>query len=69
MYTQKDLNLRQKRWFELLNFYDMSVLYHPNKANVVSDSLSRMTMGSMYHVEEAKKHLLKDVHKFSHLGV
>ncbi|WMV40955.1 hypothetical protein MTR67_034340 [Solanum verrucosum] len=39
--TQKELNLRQRRWLELLKDYDLSILYHPGKANVVADSLSR----------------------------
>ena len=49
MFTQKELNI-QKRWLELLKDYDMSVLYHPDKANVVTDALSRMTMVSVSHV-------------------
>ena len=40
----------------------MSVLYHPDKANVVADALSCMTMGSVSHVEDGKKYLMKDVH-------
>ena len=39
MFTQKELNLRQTRWLELLKYYDMSVLYNPGKANVVADAL------------------------------
>ena len=39
VFTQRDLNLRQRRWLELLKDYDMSVLYHPGKANVVADAL------------------------------
>ncbi|WMV54594.1 hypothetical protein MTR67_047979, partial [Solanum verrucosum] len=39
VFSQKDLNLRQRRWLELLKDYDMSVLYHPGKANVVIDAL------------------------------
>ncbi|WMV37822.1 hypothetical protein MTR67_031207, partial [Solanum verrucosum] len=35
-----DLNLRQRRWLELLKDYDISVLYHPGKANVVADAHS-----------------------------
>ncbi|XP_069145436.1 uncharacterized protein [Solanum lycopersicum] len=42
VFTQKDLNLRQWRWLELLKDYDMSILYHQGKANVVVDSLSRV---------------------------
>ncbi|WMV33699.1 hypothetical protein MTR67_027084, partial [Solanum verrucosum] len=44
-FTQKELNLRQRRLFELLKDYDMSILYHSGKANVVVDALSRMSMG------------------------
>ncbi|KAK9044452.1 hypothetical protein V6N11_058352 [Hibiscus sabdariffa] len=39
--TQKDLNLRQRRWMELLKDYDLVRDYHPGKANVVADALSR----------------------------
>jgi hypothetical protein len=41
IFTQKELNLRQRRWLELIKDYDMSVHYHPGKANVVADALSR----------------------------
>ena len=47
----------------------MSVLYQQGKANAVADSLSRMTMYSVSHVEEEKKELVKDVHRFARLGV
>ncbi|GAA0145743.1 hypothetical protein LIER_05867 [Lithospermum erythrorhizon] len=39
--TQKDLNLRQRRWTEFLSDYDVTIEYHPGKANVVADVLSR----------------------------
>lgn len=61
--TQKELNLRQRRWLELLKDYDMSILYHPGKANVVADSLSRLSMGSTADIEEGKRELAKDVHR------
>ena len=44
--TQKKLNLLQRRWLELSKDYDMSVLYHIGKANVIVNSLSRMKKGS-----------------------
>ena len=47
----------------------MSVIYHPRKANMVVDALSRMTMGSVSYIEEAKKDLVKDVHRLARLGV
>ncbi|WMV38514.1 hypothetical protein MTR67_031899 [Solanum verrucosum] len=49
VFSQKELNLRQRRWLELLKDYDMSILYHPGKANVVADALSRLSMGSTAH--------------------
>ena len=69
VFTQKELNLRQRRWLEFLKDYDMSVHYHPGKANVVADALSRLSMGSVAHVEEERKELARDVHRLARLGV
>ncbi|GJU18176.1 putative reverse transcriptase domain-containing protein [Tanacetum coccineum] len=39
--NQKELNMRQRRWLELLSDYDCEIRYHPRKANVVADALSK----------------------------
>ncbi|WVZ81092.1 hypothetical protein U9M48_028511 [Paspalum notatum var. saurae] len=41
IFTQPELNMRQRRWLELIKDYDLEVHYHPGKANVVADALSR----------------------------
>jgi hypothetical protein len=41
IFTQTNLNLRQRRWPELINDYDIRIKYHPRNANVVADALSR----------------------------
>ncbi|WMV55121.1 hypothetical protein MTR67_048506, partial [Solanum verrucosum] len=63
VFTQKDLILRQKICLELLKNYDMSFLYHLGKENVVEDSLSRLSMGSVTDVEDDNKELVRDVHR------
>jgi len=41
LFDQKELNMRQRRWMQYLKDYDFELLYHPGKANVVVDALSR----------------------------
>jgi hypothetical protein len=40
IFTQPDLNMRQRRWLELIKDYELEVHYHLGKANVVADALS-----------------------------
>ena len=47
IFTQKDLNLRQRRWVELLSDYDCTIDYHPGRANVVANALSRKSRGEL----------------------
>ena len=63
VFTQKDLNLRQSRWMELLNDYDITFLYHLGKSNVVVDALSRKagSMGSLGHLQVSRRPLAREV--------
>ena len=45
-FTKKELNMRQRRWLELVKDYDVDIQDHPGKANVVADALSRKTVNS-----------------------
>ena len=45
--TQKELNLRQRKWLELFKDYDCIIDYHPGKVNVVTDALSRKAMAAL----------------------
>jgi len=44
LFDQKELNIRQRRWMEFLKDYDFGLSYHPGKANVVADALSRKSL-------------------------
>ncbi|KAH0641849.1 hypothetical protein KY290_033468 [Solanum tuberosum] len=61
--SQRDLNSRQRHWIELLKDYDLSILYHPGKANVVADALSRkaVSMGSLAFLSVEERPLTLDI--------
>jgi hypothetical protein len=57
IFTQKDLNMRQRRWLELIKDYDPSLQYHPGKANMVADALSRKVYVNFLSTEELPEDL------------
>ncbi|WMV08680.1 hypothetical protein MTR67_002065 [Solanum verrucosum] len=65
--SQRDLNLRQHRWLELLKDYDITILYHPGKDNVVADALSRKasSMGSLASISVEDRLLGRDVQRLA----
>ena len=67
LFNQKELNMRQRRWMEFLKYYDFELKYHPGKANVVADDLSRKS----FHVSTMMIHQMELLEKFIdlHLNV
>ena len=66
---QRDLNLKKRRWVELLKEYDCRILYHLGKANVVADALSRKSMGSLAHISVHKRSIVKELRDLFNKGV
>ena len=64
IFTQKDLNVRQGRWLELLNDYDCDIHYHPGKANKVADALSRKSVASLRSLQDLPKELRQEIEDF-----
>ena len=60
IHTQKELNLRQRRWLELIKDYDMRLHYHPGKANVVADALSCKSHVNTLMMGDLPKELAED---------
>ena len=69
LYDQRELNLRQKRWLELLKDYDCTILYNLGKANVVTDALSKKSMGSLTHVSIHQRLSVREVRECLNDGV
>src|SRR5947207_2309311 len=65
IFTQSELNMRQRRWLELIKDYNLEVHYHPGKANVVADALSRKSHCHCHLVESPVTTLCADLEKLN----
>jgi hypothetical protein len=65
IFTQSNLNLRQRRWLELIKDYDPEINYHPGKANVVADGLSRRSHVSQLVVDSIPFELCEEFDKLN----
>jgi ribonuclease HI len=66
IFTQSDLNLMQRRWLELIKDYDLEIHYHPSKANVVADALSRKSYANEMQMLSMTSELCAE---FEHLNL
>ena len=57
IFTQNELNSRQRRWLELLKDYDLTISYHPKKVNVVADALSKFFFNELAALITLQKHI------------
>ncbi|WVZ80294.1 hypothetical protein U9M48_027784, partial [Paspalum notatum var. saurae] len=64
IFTQPELNMRQRRWLELIKDYDLEVHYHPGKANVVADALSRKAHCNFIEARPTHKNKIRAWHIF-----
>jgi hypothetical protein len=65
LFNQRELKMRQRRWMEFLKDYDFELKYHPGKANVVANALSRKSL----HVSIMMIHQMKLLEKFRDLNL
>jgi hypothetical protein len=64
--SQKELNMRQRRWVELIKDYDCIIDYHPSKANVVANALSRKGKAMMGDTETSEQ---ENVMELKRMGI
>ena len=64
IFTQRDLNMKQRRWMEYMEDYDFTLHYHPVKENVVANMLSRKSWGVLASVASLELQMLETVGQF-----
>jgi hypothetical protein len=65
IFTQSELNMRQRRWLELIKDYDLEVHYHPRKANVVADALSHKVHCNHLELEPVSDPLCEEMRRLN----
>jgi hypothetical protein len=65
IFTQPELNMRQRRWLELIKDYDLEVHYHPGKANVVADAPSRKVHCNHLELEPVSNPLCEEMRRLN----
>jgi hypothetical protein len=65
IFTQSELNMRQRRWLEFIKDYELEIHYHPGKANVVADALSRKSQVNMLAAHPMPYELAKEFDRLS----
>jgi hypothetical protein len=65
IFTKLELNMRQRRWLELIKDYDLEVHYHPGKANVIADALSRKVHCNHLELEPISDPLCEEMRRLN----
>jgi hypothetical protein len=65
IFTQSELNMRQRRWLELIKDYELEIHYHPGKANIVADALSRKSQVNLMVTHPMPYELAKEFDRLS----
>ena len=61
IFTQPDLNFRQRRWLDLIKDYNLNINYHPGKANVIADALSRKVYVNNVMIQKEVPELYEEI--------
>ena len=61
IFTQRDLNIRQRRWMEYLEDYEFTLHYHPGKANAVANVLNQKSQGVLASIASGEWRMLEVV--------